>query len=384
MDTPNIQGRKFRRFFVLLLVLVSAGIFLAIIWPFMQALVLAAILTGLFRPVYNKLLTWFRGNKNLAAAITLVILILLITGPLAALVTLIVQQAISISNNAIPWLRENLNSFQLSSIFEWVSEHLPWLLDFIPEQDEFLKRLGETGETIGSYLVKGVSSFTANTAVFLLNSFVMFYAMFFFLRDSDKILKRLLYYIPLGNEEEKQLMEKFASVNRATIRGVLLIGIIQGVLVSIGFYFAGIKGAAFWGAVTVVFSVMPGVGSALIWAPAVIYLYSIGSPVTATLLLIWGAGVVSIIDNVLRPPLVGREAKMPELLILVSTLGGLVLFGPLGFILGPILTGLFLSTLDIYAVTFKSILPPVEEIMLKNTDPETDKKIAEKKRGAIQ
>jgi predicted PurR-regulated permease PerM len=138
-------------------------------------------------------------------------------------------------------------------------------------------------------------------------------------------------------------------------------------LAGIGFYFAGIDGAAFWGTIMVVLSVIPGVGTALVWLPAVIYLYIIGAKVAATLLVIWCAAAVGTIDNFLRPRLVGKDAEMPDLLILIGTLGGLFLFGPIGFIVGPVVCGLFLTALDIYAAAFQHILPPVKSLQSQAT-----------------
>ena len=152
------------------------------------------------------------------------------------------------------------------------------------------------------------------------------------------------------------------SVTRATIKGTLVIGIIQGALAGIGFWAAGIDGAAFWGTIMAILSIVPGVGAALIWIPGVIYLFLIGQTLPAMLLAAWCAAVVGTVDNILRPMLVGKDAKMPDLLILVGTLGGLFLFGPIGFIVGPIVCGLFLTVWEIYGTTFKDILPPVRSL----------------------
>lgn len=149
------------------------------------------------------------------------------------------------------------------------------------------------------------------------------------------------------------------SITKATVKGTLLIGLIQGTLGGIAFYFAGINGAAFWGAVMVVMSVIPGIGPALVWIPVVVSLYFAGDSLTATLLLVWCAGVVGTIDNVLRPRLVGQGARMPDLLILIGTIGGLYLFGPIGLALGPIICGLFLTALDFYAAAYRHVLSPV-------------------------
>jgi predicted PurR-regulated permease PerM len=166
--------------------------------------------------------------------------------------------------------------------------------------------------------------------------------------------------MPLSDEDEALMLQRFTSITRATVKGTLVIGIIQGGLAGIAFWLAGIDGAAFWGTIMAILSIVPGIGAALIWVPAVIYLIVIGQLLAGLLLFAWCAAVVGTIDNILRPILVGKDAKMPDLLILVGTLGGLFLFGPIGFIVGPIVCGLFLTVWDIYGMTFKDLLPPVK------------------------
>ena len=241
-------------------------------------------------------------------------------------------------------------------------DKLPWVADFVPSQEQIVTNVGVAAKAAGGFLVSSASSLTASTAGFFLHFFVMIYSMFFFLKDGGSILQQIFYYMPLRDEDEDRMLERFVSVTRATIKGTLLIGLIQGTLGGLAFYVAGIDGAAFWGTVMVVLSVIPGIGTALVWVPTVIYLYAIGQPVAATLLALWCAGVVGTIDNVLRPTLVGKDAEMPDLLILIGTLGGLFLFGPIGFIVGPIVCGLFLTALDIYGTAFKDILPPVRNM----------------------
>jgi predicted PurR-regulated permease PerM len=186
--------------------------------------------------------------------------------------------------------------------------------------------------------------------------------MFFFLRDGRAILEKIFYYTPLHSDDEARVLERLTSVTRATIKGTLVIGIIQGALAGLGFWVAGIDGAAFWGTIMAILSIVPGVGAALIWVPGVIYLFLTGQTLAATLLAAWCAAIVGTVDNILRPTLVGKDAKMPDLLILVGTLGGLFLFGPIGFIVGPIVCGLFLTVWEIYGTTFKDILPPVRSL----------------------
>ena len=168
----------------------------------------------------------------------------------------------------------------------------------------------------------------------------MLYAMFFFLVSGPTLMDKILGYLPLTKGDKEKMIEVGLSVSRATIKGTLIIGIIQGTLGGIGFAVAGIGSAVFWGAVMAVLSVLPGIGATLVWAPAVIYLLLSGKTIAGICLLIYCAGVVGTIDNFLRPMLVGRDSEMPDLLILLSTLGGLALFGASGLVLGPILAAL--------------------------------------------
>ena len=188
--------------------------------------------------------------------------------------------------------------------------------------------------------------------VFFLNLFVMLYAMFFFLISGPQLVRTIMGYAPLSQEDRQKMLQVGLSVSRATIKGTLIIGIIQGALGGIGFAVAGIGSAVFWGALMAILSVLPGIGSALVWVPGVIYLLLTGNMVAGLLLAAWCAGVVGTIDNVLRPILVGRDTEMPDLLILLATLGGLGLFGATGLVLGPVLAALFITVLAIYSRVF--------------------------------
>jgi predicted PurR-regulated permease PerM len=194
----------------------------------------------------------------------------------------------------------------------------------------------------------------------LLDFFVMLYATFFFLKDGGAILAKIFYYMPLSDEDEQRMLHRFVSITRATVKGTLIIGLVQGTLAGLGFWVAGVEGAALWGTVMVILSIVPGIGSTLIWVPAAIYLFVTGHTVAAIGLTAWCAAVVGTIDNVLRPILVGQDAEMPDLMILIGTLGGLFLFGPMGFIVGPIVCGLFITAWDIYGAAFKEVLPPMK------------------------
>jgi len=362
MEPANLNQRNFHTAFVLLLVVAMSALFIAVTWPFLQALLLGAILAGLCHPLYRWLTRLFRGRTSWGAAATVLMLFLLIVGPLGAFLGVAVQQALNVSEQALPWVQQHFGAASAFDAHTWLVRRFPAVADQVPSQEHIVASVGTAAKAAGGFLVASATRMTAGTAVFLLNLFIMLYSMFFFLRDGSTILEKLLYYMPLSNEDEALMVQRFLSITRATIKGTLVIGVIQGTLAGVGLWAAGIDGPAFWGTLMVVLSIVPGIGAALVWMPAVIYLLVTGQVVAGTLLGIWCAAVVGTIDNVLRPILVGRDAKMPDLLILVGTLGGLYLFGLIGFIVGPIVCGLFLTAWDIYGAVFKGVLPPVTSV----------------------
>src|SRR5215472_14449982 len=359
MEPLTTSGTNLRTAFVLLLVAAVTGLFLAVAWPFLKPLLLGALLAGLFHPLYRWITRLLGGRQSLGAGVTLLVLLVLGLGPVSAFLGIVLQQALTMSNQAIPWLSQHLGAASSLNMNEWLAQRFPALAKYVPSQEQLLEQVGAAAKAAGAFLVTFASRMTATTAAFLLNLFVMLYAMFFFFKDGDKIIERIFYYTPLSDEDETGMFSQFASITRATIKGTLVIGAIQGALGGIAFRVAEIEGAALWGTIMTNLSIIPGIGAPLVWVPFVIFLYVNGKYLTATLLLVWCGAVVTTIDNFLRPVLVGRDAKMPDLLILIGTLGGLFLFGPIGFIVGPIVCGLFLTVWDIYGATFREVLPPV-------------------------
>src|SRR5712671_460057 len=360
MEPLTTSGTNLRTAFVLLLVAAVTALFLAVAWPFLKPLLLGALLAGLFHPLYRWITRLLGGRQSLGAAGTLLVLLVLGLGPLSVLLGIVVQQALMVSDQAIPWLTQHLGAASTFNVNEWVMQRFPALAKYMPSQEQLVEQVGAAAKTAGAFLVALASRMTVTTASFLLNLFVMLYAMFFFFKDGHKILERIFYYLPLSDEDETSMLARFTSITRATVKGTLVIGVIQGTLAGVAFWVAGIDGAALWGTIMTILSIIPGIGAPLVWVPVVVVLFVNGQYVTATLLLVWCGVVVATIDNFLRPVLVGRDAKMPDLLILIGTLGGLFLFGPIGFIVGPIICGLFLTVWDIYGATFKEVLPPVE------------------------
>jgi predicted PurR-regulated permease PerM len=351
MDKKTISTR------VLILCLLGiSAVFLAMIRQFLMTILLAAIFSALAYPVYQKLTAWFRGRRAPASILTVLLLICVVMIPLTGLLGVVASQAIKVGALAKPWVTEQLgNKDALSASIR----SLPFYEQIAPYQGEIAEKISAMVGAVSSFIVDKVSAMTLGTVQFFFYLFVMLYSMFFFLIDGDKMLEKALYYLPLEDTEERRMLERFTSVTRATLKGTLVIGIIQGGLAGAAFWVAGIPSAVFWGAVMAVLSIIPSVGSAIVWGPAAIILIVTGSMVSGIGLGVFCAVVVGSVDNLLRPVLVGKDTQMHELMIFFGTLGGIMMFGIAGMIIGPIIAALFLTIWDIYGVVFQDVLPEV-------------------------
>ena len=357
------------RIVVLLLLVTISLLFYKMIKGFVLALLLAAIIAGLMHGLYGRLLRLLRGRRALSAVITELMLVVLILIPLGGLAGLITAQAIRVGNSVGPWLRRNLAE---PDAFWRHLESLPFYERLEPHRGEILTRVGDLAHGLSAWLVNALSDVTLGTVHFLFLFFVMLYALYFFLTRGGQVLERILYYLPLEDHNEQRMLAKFLSVTRATLKGSGLIGVLQGGLGAAAFAVAGIQAWAFWGAVMVVLSVIPGLGTGLVWVPAVVWLALGGNWTTAIALTLFFLLVVGMVDNFIRPRVVGRDTQMPELLVFLSTLGGLAAFGLLGFVIGPIVGALFLTVWEIYGEVFRQWLPGVGQPAAAAAPPPRD------------
>jgi predicted PurR-regulated permease PerM len=338
---------------LLLLALFISTLFFSMIRQFLIVILLAGIFSAMFQPLYQRFVQWFKGRRNLASLMTLVTICLIVILPLFLLFGIVTAQAIKISNEVGPWVAHQIAE---PSRFTDYFRSLPFYDYFQQYKDLILKKTGELVGSISTFLIENLAQVTRSTIAFIFLFLVFLYTMFFFLKDGKLLLDRILFYLPLASHDEERLLERFTSVSRATIKGTLVIGVIQGGLAGLAFWAVGIDGSVFWGAVMTFLSVIPAVGSALVWVPAVIILAALGHFLKAFLLLIFCGLLVGSVDNLLRPKMVGRDTRMHELLIFFGTLGGISFFGIIGFIIGPIVAALFTTIWEIYGETFKEYL----------------------------
>lgn len=359
MTQATFNQERFRKFFLLLLTVAISLLFFAMIRDFILTVLVAAIFSGLSYPLYSRLRRVFGGRRVPASVVTILIVLLVIVIPLTAFLGIVVSEAIQISQAVRPWVEEQIRA---NTNIDRLFQRVPILQQLEPYSDQIIEKAGQLASNIGTFIVNSLAATTRGTAVFFFHLFIMLYAMFFFLMDGQRILDLFLYYMPLSPADEQRMVDKFVSVTRATLKGTLIIGIVQGGLAGAAFAVAGIPASVFWGTVMAVLSIIPGVGTALIWIPGVIYLFVVGKGGAAIGLAIWCIVVVGMADNVLRPWLVGKDTKMSDLLILLGTLGGLILFGAIGIIIGPIVAALFVTVWELYGTAFREFLPSTTPI----------------------
>lgn len=370
MSEATFRPERFRKTFLLLLLVTISLVFVWVIEDFITPIILAAIFSGLCMGVFDRFVHFLAGRTNLAAGLTLLLFLAVLIVPLLLFMGIVAGQAVQVSTDLRPWLQEQMSTPSPGDL----SAHIR-LPDFlVPYQTQIYSKLAELTSMLGQFLLASLAAATRGTASFLFALFVMLYAMFFFLRDGRTILAQILYYMPLETSDELRMVDRFSSVTRATLKGTLIIGIIQGALAGSAFAVLGIQGAAFWGTVMAVLSIIPGIGTALIWVPAAIFLGINGNVPGAVGLTFWCVAVVGTVDNLLRPRLVGRDTKMSDLMIMLSTLGGLFAFGAAGLFMGPIIAALFVTIWEIYGEAFREYLPPVLESELHGSTAPQDSK----------
>jgi predicted PurR-regulated permease PerM len=344
---------RFRKGFLLVLVVAVSAAFVAMLRSFLVTILIAAIFSGLAYPLYARLERALRGHRVLASALTVLLALVLVIAPLLAILGVVVNQAIRVTTGIGPVVERFVNE---PTFLDQQLERLPGFEQIEPYREQILLRAGDIVDTVGSFLVGSLSDATRGTVTFVFHFFILLYTMVFLLMDGPAMLRAVLGHLPLRDDEKQQMTDRFMSVTRATVKGTLVIGIIQGTLSGLAFWVVGVPNSLFWTVVMVVLSILPVIGAALVWVPACIILVATGQVLHGVLLAAFCGLVVGSVDNVLRPRLVGRDTKMHDLVILFSTLGGILAFGPVGFIVGPILAGLFVTSWGIFAVAYRDVL----------------------------
>ncbi len=349
------------------LVILISAVFLTMIHQFLMAIFMAGLFSAMVTPAHHLLSQKLGGKETLASIFTVLGIVFLILTPLAVLITLVVTQAIHIGQSVTPWVQGFINEPTTVTVY---LEKIPFYQELHPYRNIIIQKAGEFVGTVSTFLIDSLSSFTKLTIGAIFSSIIMLYVMFYFLTMGDLLLQKILFFLPLDDLNEQRLLRRFTSVARATIKGTLIIGIMQGTLCGLAFAIVGIDGPVFWGSLMAVMSIIPAVGTAIIWFPALIILALTGDFTGVAILAIICGAVAGNLDNIVRPRLVGKDTEMHDLFVLFGTLGGISMFGLLGIIIGPIVAALFITIWEIYGDVFKDYLPDVEVVLKKRPDDE--------------
>jgi predicted PurR-regulated permease PerM len=349
MQDTDISVKLERGTFLFTLVAVSVA-FALLLKPFFAPIFWACAIGVIFYPFQKRLLAKWPHRRNLVSLCTLFLCVVLVVIPVLVVASSFVTEGVSL------FQKVQSGELNLADYVDRIKQAFPWLQSAAERFDIDLERIkSQTVEAFtgaGQFLAKRALAVGQNTFQFFLNLGLMLYLAFFLIRDGDAMVSMLIRALPLGDEREKLLFAKFAEVTRATIKGNLLVAATQGALGGLIFWWLGIPGALLWGVVMAVLSLIPAVGAGLIWLPVSLYLYAVGDILNATILVLFGIFVIGLVDNILRPILVGRDTKLPDYVVLFSTLGGLAMFGITGFALGPLLAALFVAFWGIFIREF--------------------------------
>jgi predicted PurR-regulated permease PerM len=341
---------------LLVLVLLISALFLDMIQQFLMPMFMAGIFSAILSPAHRWLTAKIGGRDNLASILVIIGIVVLVLAPLSILIGVVVAQAISVSQSVTPWVQSFIN--EPTAITAYM-EKIPYYKEILPYRAVIIEKAGMVVGNISTFLINSLSSVTMLTVNAVFSSIIMLYVMFYFLTMGEVLLIKILYFLPLHDRDERRLLHRFTSVTKATLKGTLIIGMIQGFICGLAFAFAGIQGPVFWGTVMAVMSIIPAFGTAIVWVPALIILALKGEFLGVGILAVLCGAVAGNLDNILRPRLVGKDTEMHDLFVLFGTLGGISLFGILGIILGPIVAALFITIWEIYGKAFEAYLPDV-------------------------
>ncbi len=351
-----MQQETINKAVLLALVGVISLLFLTMVQQFLVAIFMAAVFAAMTYPGYVKLSQWLGGQRFIASLITLLLLLTMVLIPVVILTMVFVGQAINVGQSLTPIVA---NFFKEPGSFRELLEEMPFYEALIPYEDQMTTQIAGAVEGFGKLLVNQISNIALGTVRFLFLTVVFSYTFFFFLIDGRKVINAILYYLPLQERDERRMLAKFTSVMQAMVIGTLLVGLLQGALAGAAFAVAGVANAVFWATVMAVLSIIPGVGSALVWVPASIILIVQGAYGAGIGLMAFCLLVVGGVDNLLRPIVVGKHTDMHELMIFFGTLGGLFTFGMAGLLIGPLIASLFITIWQIYGEAFQDTLPAV-------------------------
>lgn len=339
-----MEPKKTRPLPFYILLALATIVFLYVLSPFFYPIFWAAIMAGLFHPLFVRINRRLR-SPDFSTLVVMAVIGLIVILPAAVVASLLVKESLDLFNAL------NRDSSRLSQnlqkAVDWLQNH-PYVQQLPVDRLTLAEKIADAAKAVAHFFFSSLSDLTGNTIRFLLHLGVMIYALYYFLRDGGQFLAMAMRVIPLDATGRGMIEEHFIKTAKATLKVTLIIGGIQGCLGWLLFVVAGIQGSLVWGVLMVATAIIPAVGCAIIWAPAGVIMLVMGHLWQGIVILVFGSVVISLVDQFLRPILIGQDVPMHPLLIFLSTLGGLVVFGLSGFVIGPIITALVLVIWDMH------------------------------------
>lgn len=353
---PNVPPSLESRAFTLLLIVVSIAL-AAILAPFFGTILWACIIGLLFAPIYRWLLPRLKRKRTPAALLTLLVAVVIVIVPFAIISAALAREAMGVYERVQSG--EWDAALQLRRLFDALPAPVMSLLDQFGLADfNTLQRRLTEGVAAGSqFIATRAFSIGQNTFEFVANLFITAYIAFFLIRDGDSLTAAVRRAVPLAPGHTRELVSKFTTVIRATVKGNLVVAAVQGALGGLAFWYLGISAALLWAVLMAFLSLLPAVGAALVWVPVAIYFFVTGAIWQSVALVAYGVLVIGLVDNLMRPFLVGKDTGMPDFVIMITTLGGMAVFGINGFVIGPTIAAMFIAVWHIYAVTRPNASP---------------------------
>jgi predicted PurR-regulated permease PerM len=334
--------------FLLLLALVTVG-FACVLAPFGGAVFWGVVLAIVFAPVYRWLLKKTGQKPNLASLLTLLLIIVIVILPLTLVALSLVDQVASV----VEMIRSG--DLTINMFFSKVMAALPdWLVKVLDRLNltslaSLQQKITAAAAQISQVVAMKAINVGLYTVDFVTSLCIMLYLLFFLLRDGAALSAKIRTAVPLSRKYKQRLFNNFTTVIRATVKGNILVAIAQGALGGLAFWFLDVRAPLLWAVLMAFLSLLPAIGAAIVWAPVAIYFLATGSAWEGAGLIAWGVLAIGLVDNILRPLLVGKDTKMPDYIVLFSTVGGMALFGLNGFVIGPVVAALFIASWDLFA-----------------------------------
>ncbi len=334
-----MDSKKFQLHFFIGALLLVIALTTMLFWPFLMPLALAFMAAIVFRPVNRFLLRHWGNRPSLAAKATVVFVLIVILVPIGLLVNQITVESISFISDVRSGNTGGFDAMSLK-VIEPIQKIFP---SWNPDVRGYLQSIADS-------MTQNVGGIFSSASSVLLNVFIAIFGLFYMLRDGRAFKKTIVELSPLVDKYDNEIIAKIERAVNSVVRGSMFTSLIKGVLAALGFLIFGVPHPMLWGALTAIVSLLPGIGAGLTIIPAALYLLTLDAVGPAIGLTLWGMTCVGLVDNFVMPQIMGKGSTVHPLLVLLSVVGGIIFFGPIGLFIGPLVVALLSALVEIYKI----------------------------------